>query len=108
MLSSMAAAPRPAWRVRGRSSLGRDAVEAGDHRLDRFRGALEQIQIAAEAGVLHGDGREAVERLGKALAGLVDEVEQAGGLLAQPFLEQREQDDRATPASARRRTPSTV
>ena len=96
MLSSMAAAPAScmarAWSVQ----LGRDAVEAGDHRdLDRRRGALEQIQIAAEAGVLHGDGREVVERLGKALAGLVDEAGGAGGLLAQLLLEQREQDDRA-------------
>ena len=80
-------------------ALGRDTVEACDHRdIDRGDGALEQDQVGVGAAVLFGHGGEVAERLREALGGLVDEPAVRAASLSQLLLEQREQDDRADAA----------
>ena len=75
---------------------GRDAVEAGDHRdVDGGRGALEQAQVAARAGLLLGHGREVGQRLGEALGAGVDQPRVQRRLAAQLLLEQRVEHHRA-------------
>ena len=75
---------------------GRDAVEAGDHRdVDGGRGALEQAQVAARAGLLLGGGREVGQRLGEALGAGVGQPRVPRRLAAQLLLEQRVEHHRA-------------
>ena len=111
MFSSIAAAPASCIDagVAGPAA-GRDAVEAGDHGdVDGGRGALEQAQVAARAGVLVGGRREVGQRLGEALGAGVGQPRVARRLAAQLLLEQRVQHDRADagvrePAHAVRRS----
>ena len=64
--------------------------------------------MAARAIVLLGHFREIGQRFGEALTAGVGHPGVELGLLPQLLLEQRVQHDAPTPASASRRTPSTV
>ena len=75
---------------------GGDAVEAADHRnVDGGRGALEQAQVAARAGLLFGRVREVRQRLCEGLGAGVGELRIQRRLTAQLLLEERGEDHRA-------------